>query len=122
MKNTIKINTRTDRITSKTIDSIGWGLFLIWSGIAFLAVVDWAVWLLGVGLIMITGQAARKLFEQRVDGFGLALGVCLAVAGAFRALSIPMDAIKIASWIIPALLIIAGFSILVSTWKHRYGD
>lgn len=122
MKNTINVNARPDRITAKTIDSIGWGLFLIWCGIAFLAGVEWPVWLLGVGLIMITGQIARKFFDQKVDGFGLVLGVCLAVGGAFRALSIPMDAVKIAKWIIPALLILAGFVILVSTWKHRYGD
>jgi hypothetical protein len=107
-------------ITARTIDSIGWGLFLIWCGIAFLAGVGWPVGLLGVGLIMIIGQAARKYFDYKVDGFGLALGVCLVVAGAFRALSIPLGAI--ANWIIPAVLILTGFAILMSTWKNRYGD
>ena len=112
---------QTARLTAKTLDSIGWGLFFIWVGIAFLANVGWGMGLLGVGLIMIGAQVARTFCGLGVNRFGLVLGTCLAVAGTFRMLGIPLATAPIAAWFIPILLIVAGVAILVSTWKRRSG-
>lgn len=107
------------RVTAQTFDSIGWGLFFIWVGIAFLSNLGWGVGLLGIGIIMISAQVARTFFDLRMDYFGLVLGICLAVAGACLVLGITTP---ISAWFIPTVLIIAGVAILFSTWKHRSGD
>ena len=122
MKKIININDQIERGLPRTLDSVGWGVFFIWIGFAFLFSMSWPVIFTGVGLIMISGQVLRKFFDQRVDRFGLALGVCLVASGALRALNISLDSIQIMTWIIPVLLIIAGLFILSSTWKHRRGN
>jgi hypothetical protein len=43
----------------RKIDTIGWGVFFIWIGIAVLADLGWGVGLIGVGLIILGGFAAR---------------------------------------------------------------
>jgi hypothetical protein len=44
----------------RKLDEIGWGLFFIWIGIAFLADVGWGVGLIGVGTIILGGLVARE--------------------------------------------------------------
>jgi hypothetical protein len=66
---------QTERVTAKTLDTIGWGLFFIWVGIAFLANVGWGVGLLGVGLIMIGAQVARTFFDMGVTAPMVLLGL-----------------------------------------------
>jgi hypothetical protein len=112
---------QTARVTEKTLNATGWGLFFIWIGIAFLANVGWGVGLLGVGLIMVGSQAARAFNGLSVERFGMLLGTCLAVAGAFHALGIRLDTTPIAPWIIPTLLIVAGAAILLSAFRRRSG-
>ncbi len=48
------------RFLIKKLDAIGWGLFFIWKGAALIADVGWGVGLLGVGIITLGAQAARK--------------------------------------------------------------
>lgn len=110
---------RSERTSVRNIDTIGWGLFFIWVGIAFLADLGWAVGILGVGILMIGAQVARSMLGLRVDFFGLVFGACLAGGGALRVLGISMDATPIAASIVPALLIVAGVAILLSAWRHR---
>ncbi len=43
----------------KKLDAIGWALFLIWIGVAFLMKVSFGVGLVGVGFITLAVQAAR---------------------------------------------------------------
>ena len=45
---------------ARSLDSLGWGLFFIWIGIAFLADVGWGVGCVGVGLIILGGLVARE--------------------------------------------------------------
>lgn len=110
---------RSERAAASNIDSIGWGLFFIWVGTAFLLDVGWPVGVLGVGLIMIGAQVARGAFRLRVDRFGLVLGACLAGCGTLGALGISVDAAPIVASVVPALLIAAGVAVLLSAWRHR---
>lgn len=50
----------------KKLAAVGWGLFFIWIGIAFLADVGWGMGLLGVGVIALgTQQPRHALARQR---------------------------------------------------------
>jgi hypothetical protein len=51
--------TQKKRLDRK-LDSIGWGLFFIWMGIAVLVDLGWGVGCLGVGLIILGGLGARE--------------------------------------------------------------
>ena len=51
--------TRRSKLHRK-LDAVGCALFFIWIGIAILANVGWGVGLIGVGLIMLGGLAAKE--------------------------------------------------------------
>jgi hypothetical protein len=108
-----------ESVPTHTIDRLGWGVLLIWVGVAILSSVGWSVSLFGVGLIMSGVQLARKYFELKVDWFGLMLGLCLMLGGAFRILGIDWNGRQPLNWLVPALLIAAGVAILASIWRHR---
>jgi hypothetical protein len=44
----------------RTLDAIGWGLFFVWTGTAFLADVGWGAGLIGVGVIILGMLAVRE--------------------------------------------------------------
>ena len=43
----------------RTLDAVGWGVFFIWIGVAFLADLGWGVGFIGVGLIILGALVAR---------------------------------------------------------------
>jgi hypothetical protein len=66
---------------TRKLDAVGWGLFFIWMGIAFLADVGWGLGLLGVGIIILGGQAARRHYILKLQGFSVAIGLCFFFCG-----------------------------------------
>ena len=54
---------------AKKLDAAGWGLFFVWVGIALLADFHIGVGLLGIGIITLGGQAARKFLNLRLEWF-----------------------------------------------------
>ena len=55
--------TRRNKLCRK-LDTIGWGLFFIWIGIAILADMGWGVGLIGVGVIILGGFVARECLSD----------------------------------------------------------
>ena len=106
----------TPQAEAKMFDTIGWGVMLIWIGLAFLANVGWGAGLIGVGIIMIGTQVARAYFDLKMDRFGMVFGIFFAMAGVSRVLDIQADKVPFATWIVPALFVIAGVTIIVTTW------
>ncbi|MDO8458364.1 MAG: hypothetical protein Q7T07_15790 [Burkholderiaceae bacterium] len=106
----------TPQAEAKMFDTIGWGVMLIWIGLAFLANVGWGVGLIGVGVIMISTQVARAYFDLKVDRFGMVFGVFFAMAGVSRVLDLQADKVPFATWIVSILFVIAGVAIIVTTW------
>ena len=53
-------------MTEKKLEAVGWGLFFIWIGIAFLTDIGFPVGLFGVGIITLGSQAARKYFNFKL--------------------------------------------------------
>jgi hypothetical protein len=92
---------------SSIFDVIGWALFFVWVGIAWLLELSLGWGLLGVGLLALGMQLLRYWFGVHVEKFWAVLGVALLVAGFWELWSI---AIPLA----PVVLIAVGIGLLVS--------
>ncbi len=100
----------------KQLDAGTWGVFFLWLGISFLAHVPWGVWLLGVGVIILGAQLARRMFALRLDVFWLVAGALFVLGGVSEIA--PFGA-NIA--IIPVLCIAAGIGLLAKAFTRRAG-
>ena len=97
---------------ARTIEAIGWGLFFIWVGIAFTIGVEKAIGLLVIGIITLGGQAARRFYGLKLEGFWVIVGCCFIVGGLWEFFE-PEFAL------VPILLIIAGLALIYSVLKKR---
>ena len=99
-------------MTEKKLEAVGWGLFFIWIGIAFLAELGFPVGLFGVGVITLGSQAARKYFNFKLEGFWIVVGLLFIVGGIGELFNIEID-------LLPILLIAAGLVILISVFRGK---
>ncbi len=91
-------------------------LLYIWIGIAFLTDASWGVGLLGVGVIAIGAQLARKYFALPVEGFWLVIGIAFAACGVWELLNIKAS---VPGGILPMLCVVAGIIILFSAFLRK---
>ncbi len=107
--------TESKRALAKKLDAAGWGLFFVWVGITFLASLGWGAGLLGVGIIIIGVQVARKYLDLPVEGFSLVVGAIFACGGIWELVG------KAAApgALVPVLFIIAGVLLLLSALMRR---
>jgi len=94
------------------LDAAGWGLFFIWVGAALLLDLSWGVGLLGVAVIILLGQAARKYFGLALEGFWMVVGLLFLAGGFWEMYQVEVD-------LVPILLIIAGAALLLSLFRRR---
>lgn len=100
------------RKLDQRIESIGWAVFLIWSGALLIApegLFPEGSWLIGTGTIIIVSMGIRYLYGIRVDGFWTILGFLALGFGIseFFRLNLP---------VFPVLLIIVGVVILYNVF------
>ena len=100
------------RNLEKMMEVTAWGLFFIWIGIAFLTNLGFAVGLLGVGIITLIGQMARKYFNLKIEGFWVVVGIIFVVGSIW-------DLLKIKLQLIPILIIIAGLVMIISVIRNK---
>lgn len=91
----------------KKIEAAGWGLFFVWVGTAFIADVGWAAGFIGVGVIILLGQAARKYFGVKTQMFSILLGSLFILGGAWELFAVQLS-------LIPVICVVAGVALLVS--------
>ncbi|UCC85006.1 MAG: hypothetical protein JSW46_08870 [Gemmatimonadota bacterium] len=91
---------------------VGWGLFIMWIGIVFLASISAWVALLGIGVITLGIQVVRKGVGLALEGFWLIVG-SLFVLGAI------WDLLGTTVPLLPILLIAAGVGLVVSIFKRQ---
>ena len=96
----------------RKLDRAGWGLSFIWIGIAFLAEVGIGVGLLGVGVIILAAQLARKLLSVKVQGFWIVVGFLFVAGGLAELLGAEL------SWP-PIVAIAAGLALIVSIFTGK---
>jgi hypothetical protein len=91
----------------RRLNAIGWGLFFIWTGMAFLADVGWGAGLLGVGIITLGGQVIRTYSGLKWEGFGVVIGSLFLLGGICELLNVRFD-------LTPILCVAAGVALLAS--------
>ena len=94
------------------MDAVGWSVFFIWIGIVLLLKIGTGVGLVGIGIILLGVQVARKYSSLKIEGFWGVAGILFVVGGLLE-LSIKLPLMSI-------LFIVAGLMILVPIIKHRY--
>lgn len=102
-------------VLANKLDSIGWGLFFIWVGIAMFGNLDWGTGLLGVGIVTIGGQALRKYFGLRIEAFWIVVGIFFALGGVWEIFNVQFG-------ILPFLCIAGGITLLVSKSAGKSAD
>jgi hypothetical protein len=112
-------NAEITRAIVKKLDAVGWGVFFIWMGIAFLAAVGWGVGLLGVGVIALGAQAARKYFGLPFERFWLVMGSVFIVWGVWRLLEIQLGDVPIPGNALPIVFIAVGVIVAVSAFVRK---
>lgn len=91
-------------------DAIGWALFFIWVGVAWLAGFGLGVGLLGIAAITLGMQGFRKIYGVPVEGFWVLVGLGFAVAGLWQWIDIQKPL---------APFIFIAFGIAVFLWGVR---
>lgn len=92
----------------KRLDAVAWGLLFIWVGIAFLANVGWGVGLLGVGVITLGAEAARKYLGLAVERFWVVMGIVFVALAGFHLLDVQLREASIPGGAIPIAFIVVG--------------
>lgn len=103
-----KIDDPKKKSLNDKIDAVGWGLFFIMIGVLLLAPegnVPETAWLVGAGLILLGGNAARRLNNIKMCGCTVFLGIIALVAGIAGLYGVTLP-------IFPIILIIIGGSII----------
>ena len=102
--------TTNPQVVLRKIDAIAWGLFFVWVGIALLANLSWGIGLLGVGVIVLGGQGARKYFALSFETFWVIVGVLFVLGGIWELLHVRVG-------LIPIVCIVAGVVLLLSALR-----
>ena len=96
----------------KRLSTVGWALFFIWIGIAFLANFDFSVGLFGIGILTLGMQVARLFVGLKLEGFWVVVGILFVLGGLFGMLETKLP-------LVPILLILAGVVLLISIVRGK---
>jgi len=112
INNIQELKTAQKKKLERRLNAIGWGLFFIWIGMAFLADVGWGAGLLGVGVIILGGQVTRTYSGLKLEGFGVVVGSLFFLGGIWELLNVQLD-------LTPIICIIAGLALLGSVFVGK---
>jgi len=90
---------------ASVFDAVGWALFFIWVGVAWLMEVGLGYGLLGVGILTLGMQSTRRFFDIRVEGFWVVIGLGFVIAGFWELWSVNIP-------LAPVILIAVGLALL----------
>ena len=102
----------SEETSGRRLAKAGWGVLLIWAGIALLLDLGWGVGLVGAGAIVLAMQAVRRYAGLHRDPFGIFVGVLLLACGVWQAFDVSVQ-------LVPVLCIAAGVVLLASSWAGR---
>ena len=103
------------RTAAQRLEALAWGLFFIWVGIALLANIGWGIALLGIGVLILGGQVARKYLGLGFEAFWILAGIFFTMSGVWVLVDIRIS-------LIPFFSIVAGVALLLSAIVGRMKD
>ncbi len=92
-----------------------WSLFFIWVGFSLLVEFETSTTLLGIGVILLLAQAARKVLGLKLEKVWAIVGVLFVVGPLWDVLDAELP-------LVPVLLILAGLALLLSNFRKRQTD
>jgi len=95
------------------LDAVGWGLFFVWVGVAFLAEFGFGVGLLGVGVIALGEQVARRIMGLKIEGFWVFVGLLFVGGGLSESLEVELP-------LGPIVLVVVGVAFLLSAVRGKH--
>ena len=100
---------------NRNIDALAWGALFIWWGITLLIQFPAGVGLIGVGLILLAGNAARYFQGLGLSGFSTTIGVLALIWGG---LELAGTVLPFELPVFPILLIVIGLMILFGSRRE----
>lgn len=100
------------QISAQKLDTLVWGLLLVWIGLALLITLGWGIGLLGVGVILLGQQAAKKHLGFQLDTFWVTVGFVFVIGGVSELLGVHIS-------VIPVACIVAGVVLLLAALLER---
>jgi hypothetical protein len=97
---------------ARKFDALGWGLFFVWIGIAWLADLGLGIGFLGIAFITLGVQALRRTYGVRVEGFWVLVGIGFAIAGFWQWLDVQLP-------LAPFLLIAVGLAFIIGILRPQ---
>jgi hypothetical protein len=98
---------------AEKLDAIGWALFFVWVGLALLFDFGWGAGLLGIGVITLGEQTARRYFRLRIERFWIVVGLLFLLGGLVEIFEAQLP-------LLPLLLIAAGLVVLFSAFGGKH--
>ena len=100
---------------AKKVGAGAWGLFFIWIGIVLLAGISGSTGMLGVGVITLAAQAARRFLGLRLETFWLVVGGVFVLGGLWNLVQVELP-------LFPILLIVAGAALVLSMFRTAHHE
>lgn len=100
------------QVLANRLGGVGWALVFIWIGVALLVEFAASVTLLGIGVITLGVQLARRSVGLSFEVFWLVVGFLFVLAGVWDVLGSPEVQL------LPILLIVAGVVGLLSFFRR----
>lgn len=97
---------------ASVFDIVGWALFLIWVGVAWLLNIGLGYGLLGVGVLTLAMQTVRHFNSVKVEGFWVFVGFAFMVGALWEIWSVDIP-------LAPIVLIALGIGILLSRYFRK---
>lgn len=101
-----------DPLTAKRLDAAAWGLFFVWVGVALIANLGWGLGMLGVGIIALAVQLARRQLGLAIERFWVVVGALFSLGGVWELLGVQFS-------LVPIVLIVAGVALLFSAVRRQ---
>lgn len=107
-----------NRTLNRTLETIAWGVFFVWWGIAELKFLPHGIGDIGVGLVMLGLNAARSLNAIPTSGFSITLGIIMFVYGGIELAGTAMR-LPFTLPTFSILLIVLGIVVLLFAYFRR---
>jgi len=96
------------RLAAHKLSAAGWGLFFLWIGIALLTNLSWGIGILGVGVLVLGEQVARKCMTLKLEAFWTVVGALFVLGGIWGLFNVRVSLVAIVCIAAGAVLLLSA--------------